>query len=120
MDLLDTRVIALRVGPDRTDADAGVIHQNVEAAEVLDTFGDPIVARCFVGYVAGNRHGANARELFADLFGNVCRGLSADVEDRRVNAIRRQRLRHGLAQTAGAAGDESRFPCIGHGHEVSV
>jgi hypothetical protein len=114
VDFFDARVIALGIGPDGAHADTGVVHQNVDAAEVVDAFCDPIVASFFIGYVSDNCDGAISPGLFADLTGNFAGGALVGVEDRRVKSIRRQGFRHGLSQASGAAGNESGFCGMSH------
>ena len=99
-------MIALRIRPDGADADAGVVHENVDASEAIDAIGDRVVAGTLMGHIPGNGENTFGSPSFIDFCCTPLPGFLVDVENHRVETIFRQGLRHGPAQAAGAAGDE--------------
>ncbi|MNT04206.1 hypothetical protein D3C72_1387760 [compost metagenome] len=93
------------LGPDQFAADAGVVHQNGQAAHVLGGGGDhadPVVLARHVVLIGERR----ARMLGVDTFGQGSRPVQVAVGNGDLAAFPDQHSCHGLTQTTRRAGDQ--------------
>ena len=94
-------LVGLDLGEQAGDLDAGVVDQDVEAAEVLDGLAD----RPLPAVVAGDVEGDEA-VLLAETLGDRAAGLLLEVGDDDGGAGVGQRLGHPLAEPLGPSGDQ--------------
>jgi hypothetical protein len=101
------RVLGLDLGNQRRDLDAGIVDQNVVAAEGCDGLGNRLLPLSVVGDVELDEA---RRDVFLRDGGCAgAAGLLQDVGDHDRGAGSRQRLRDGRADPSGTAGDQG-FP----------
>ncbi len=101
---------------DLVPQDAGVVHQDVDAAERLDRRGDDLVG---IGRIADrDRRGDGLPAFGLDLVDDLLRGpgvaaraieRNPDVVDDDLGAFFRQHQRNGAADAAARAGDDGDF-----------
>ena len=86
------------------DADAGIVHEHVEAAEAVDDCRDRGLPIGFLGDVEGDEHRLRAacRELGRERLA----ALLVDIGERDRRAFRRERAGAGLADALRSTGDE--------------
>ena len=80
------------IGETAMGGDAGVVHEDIEAAEFTAGGVEGLAAGGGVGHVAGDNHGALA-QLF-DLLGNFGEPIGTPSEEHDVRAVTRELERH--------------------------
>ncbi len=95
------------------DLDAGIAHQHIDLAEMLDRLGDAGIDRVLAGHVHDH---AQRLARSAELGGDRVGGGLIDVGDDDLAALAHVGLGNLLADAAGGAGDDGNF--VLHTHEL--
>ena len=94
-------LVGLDLGEQAGDLDAGVVDQDVEAAEVLDRLADGLLPAVVAGHVEGDE-----AVLLTQPLGDRPTGLLLEVGDHHGGAGVGQRAGHPLPEPLGPSGDQ--------------